>query len=232
MQPRSASPRVRRSSSFSPGRCTGRTTIRSASSQLEQALRGQAAVRSVPERPAWRGFTSMTCRRDRRGARLGPDRRVVLACGRSACACATRSAIAARVGGRRPPRLTMPTTLDQGHSAAQRSVGGLPGLPANLARRSVRRNVTYWANHDKATAELGFQPRPLDRGSPTRGARASTRPSVAEANPTARRRLKAVCGGRVTSVGRELPMFQPPAAPGRAWWARATDDCHGRRLVH
>lgn len=56
--------------------------------------------------------------------------------------------VAARVGGRKPPRLTMP-----------------PGLPANSGE-VIRAGdgVTYWARHDKATAELGFNPRSLEQG--------------------------------------------------------------------
>ena len=74
-------------------------------------------------------------------------------------------AIAARVGGRRPPRLTMPTTLIKVIAPLNDLVGGLPGLPANLAETiSSGDNVTFWANHAKASQELGFEPRSLEQG--------------------------------------------------------------------
>ena len=44
-------------------------------------------------------------------------------------------------------------------------LGGLPGLPANAAEvLSAGDGVTYWAGHDKATRELGFEPRSLEQG--------------------------------------------------------------------
>lgn len=74
-------------------------------------------------------------------------------------------AIAARVGGRKPPRLTIPTSLLRLFAPINDRLGGLPGMPANLGE-TIRASdgVTYWANHDKATAELGFQPRSLEQG--------------------------------------------------------------------
>jgi len=74
-------------------------------------------------------------------------------------------AIAARVGGRRPPRLVVPTALIRLSAPLNDALGGLPGMPANLRETlSAGDGVTYWASHAKATAELGFAPRSLERG--------------------------------------------------------------------
>jgi dihydroflavonol-4-reductase len=74
-------------------------------------------------------------------------------------------AIAARVGGRKPPRITIPTRLLRMMAPLNDRLGGLPGMPDNLAETiSAGELVTYWANHDKATAELGFDPRSLEQG--------------------------------------------------------------------
>lgn len=74
-------------------------------------------------------------------------------------------AIAARVGGRKPPRLSIPTRLLRLIAPLNDRLGGLPGLPDNLGE-VIRSGdgVTFWAKHDKATAELGFNPRPLEQG--------------------------------------------------------------------
>lgn len=74
-------------------------------------------------------------------------------------------AIAARVGGRNPPRLTVPTALLRLFAPINDRLGGLPGLPDNLSE-TIRagEGVTYWASHDKATTDLGFQPRSLEQG--------------------------------------------------------------------
>jgi len=74
-------------------------------------------------------------------------------------------AIAARAGGRRPPILTLPTWLLRVLAPLSDRLGSLPGLPTNL-REIVRSGdgVTYWAKHDKATAELDFHPRSLEQG--------------------------------------------------------------------
>ena len=41
----------------------------------------------------------------------------------------------------------------------------MPGAPVDLSE-VIRASdgVTYWASHDKATRELGFQPRSLEQG--------------------------------------------------------------------
>jgi len=74
-------------------------------------------------------------------------------------------AIAARVGGRRPPRMALPTALLRLIAPINDRVGGLPGFPANLGE-VIRAGdgVTYWASHNKATIELGFNPRSLEQG--------------------------------------------------------------------
>lgn len=73
--------------------------------------------------------------------------------------------IAAKAGGRRPPRFTIPTALLSAVAPINDRLGGLPGMPANL-RETIdsSRGVTYWANHDKAAAELGYAPRSLAQG--------------------------------------------------------------------
>ncbi|MGI8998629.1 MAG: NAD-dependent epimerase/dehydratase family protein [Candidatus Limnocylindria bacterium] len=74
-------------------------------------------------------------------------------------------AIAARLGGRKPPRFTVPTRLLRLFAPINDRLGGLPGLPTNIAETiSSAEGVTYWAKHDKATAELDFRPRSLEQG--------------------------------------------------------------------
>ena len=74
-------------------------------------------------------------------------------------------AIAARVGGRRVPRIVLPTLLARIAAPLNDAVGGLPGMPANLRETiSAGDGVTYWASHEKATRELGFEPRSLEQG--------------------------------------------------------------------
>ena len=74
-------------------------------------------------------------------------------------------AIAARVGGRRPPRLRVPLGLLRMLAPINDRLGGLPGLPSNMHETiSASAGMTYWATHDKATRELGFNPRGLEQG--------------------------------------------------------------------
>jgi len=74
-------------------------------------------------------------------------------------------AIAARVGGHKPPRLTMSTGLLRAIAPINDRLGGLPGMPGNMHEVITGGDgVTYWARHDKATAELGFNPRSLEQG--------------------------------------------------------------------
>ena len=74
-------------------------------------------------------------------------------------------AIAARVAGRKGPRMSISTGLLRAIAPLNDRLGGLPGMPANMHETiSAAENVTYWAKHDKATAELGFRPRSLEQG--------------------------------------------------------------------
>jgi dihydroflavonol-4-reductase/farnesol dehydrogenase len=74
-------------------------------------------------------------------------------------------AIAAAAGGRKPPRTHMPTSLLKLMAPINDRVGGLPGMPGGM-RDIIRASdgVTYLGNHDKATRELGFNPRTLEQG--------------------------------------------------------------------
>jgi len=74
-------------------------------------------------------------------------------------------ALAARLGGKRLPMLNMPTALLRMSAPLNDRLGGLPGMPSNLAEViSASDGVTYWASHEKATRNLGFQPRSLEQG--------------------------------------------------------------------
>lgn len=69
-------------------------------------------------------------------------------------------ALAARLGGRQPPRIAIPTRLLR----LLAPVGGLIGR-ANLGEIvSASAGVTYWASSAKAHAELGFEPRSIEQG--------------------------------------------------------------------
>jgi nucleoside-diphosphate-sugar epimerase len=73
--------------------------------------------------------------------------------------------IAARLGEKRPPRFNAPIRLLKAIAPVNDRLGGLPGLTGNLREAiSASEKVTYWARHDKATAELGFRPRSLEQG--------------------------------------------------------------------
>jgi nucleoside-diphosphate-sugar epimerase len=67
---------------------------------------------------------------------------------------------AARLGGRRPPRLHIPTGL-LGLLAPAGGVIGQPNLREVIAAGA---GVTYWASSEKAERELGFSPRSLEDG--------------------------------------------------------------------
>ena len=72
---------------------------------------------------------------------------------------------AARVAGRRPPRLTMPTALVRAIAPAGRVLGPLLGQPPNLGEIvRASHDVTYWATDAKARRELGYAPRDLETG--------------------------------------------------------------------
>lgn len=68
--------------------------------------------------------------------------------------------LAARVGGREPPRLRVPTALLR----AMRPLGPLIGQP-NLAEViAASDGVTYWASSARAEAELGWRARSIEQG--------------------------------------------------------------------
>jgi dihydroflavonol-4-reductase len=69
-------------------------------------------------------------------------------------------AIAARLGGRKPPAIRVPTSLLR----LMRPLGGLVGQPNLGEVISASAGVTYWASADKAGAELGFAPRGIEAG--------------------------------------------------------------------
>jgi dihydroflavonol-4-reductase len=73
--------------------------------------------------------------------------------------------IAARVAGRRLPRLSVPDSLLRMGVRLAPNGGAMLGLAPNLAEiASAAVGVTYWASHAKATAELGYKSRDLAIG--------------------------------------------------------------------
>jgi dihydroflavonol-4-reductase len=72
---------------------------------------------------------------------------------------------AARIGGKKPPRMTVPPIALKAMIPIGRFVGPAMGLPPNLGEMiSAAHNVTYLAKDDKARRELGYEPRDLDTG--------------------------------------------------------------------
>jgi dihydroflavonol-4-reductase len=74
-------------------------------------------------------------------------------------------AVVARAAGRRPPRFRLSTALLRiAEPLAQLAMrAGLLRYDLAEALRASD-DVTYWATHGKATAELGYHPRPLSQG--------------------------------------------------------------------
>jgi dihydroflavonol-4-reductase len=74
-------------------------------------------------------------------------------------------AVAARAGGRRLPRLEVPTAILRTGARLAPNAGRLFGLAPNLLE-IVRAadGVTYWGSSAKAAAELRFAPRSLEAG--------------------------------------------------------------------
>jgi dihydroflavonol-4-reductase len=68
--------------------------------------------------------------------------------------------MAARVGGRRPPRVRLPTRPLR----LLAPVGGLIGRPNLREVISASDGVTYWASPARAEAELGWAARPIEDG--------------------------------------------------------------------
>jgi dihydroflavonol-4-reductase len=71
----------------------------------------------------------------------------------------------ARVTGKRPPRGNLPTGLMKVAAPLGPVIGRVMGQPPNFRELiSSGDGVTFWAKHDKAVRELGFQPRGLETG--------------------------------------------------------------------
>jgi len=68
--------------------------------------------------------------------------------------------LAARIGGRKPPGLRIPTGLLR----AMAPLGGLIGQPNIREVISAGDGVTYWATAARAEQELGFRARPIEQG--------------------------------------------------------------------
>jgi dihydroflavonol-4-reductase len=72
---------------------------------------------------------------------------------------------AAAIGGKKPPRITVPPVMLKAMIPVGRFVGPPMGLPPNFREMiSAADNVTYLARDDKAREELGYEPRDLDTG--------------------------------------------------------------------
>jgi nucleoside-diphosphate-sugar epimerase len=73
--------------------------------------------------------------------------------------------VAARLAGRKPPRMSIPNALLRIGARLAPNSGALFGLSPNLREVvSSADGVTYWGTNAKAVAELGFMPRSLEVG--------------------------------------------------------------------
>ncbi|HVW47120.1 MAG TPA: NAD-dependent epimerase/dehydratase family protein, partial [Solirubrobacterales bacterium] len=73
--------------------------------------------------------------------------------------------VVAHETGRKAPRYALPTGLMKALTPIGPLVGKLMGQPPNLRELiSSADGVTFWASHDKATRELGYEPRDLEHG--------------------------------------------------------------------
>ena len=71
----------------------------------------------------------------------------------------------AQVSGKKAPQRSLPTSLMKAMTPFGPVVGKLMGQGPNLRELiSSADNVTFWAKHDKAIAELGYSPRGLEQG--------------------------------------------------------------------
>ena len=71
----------------------------------------------------------------------------------------------AKVAGKRPPRGSIPTGLLKLAAPFGPVIGKVMGQPPNMRELiSSGDGVTFWAKHDKAVRELGFEPRGLETG--------------------------------------------------------------------
>jgi nucleoside-diphosphate-sugar epimerase len=67
--------------------------------------------------------------------------------------------------GKKAPKHALPTGLMKALTPIGPLVGKIMGQPPNLRELIASADgVTFWANHDKATKELGYQPRGLEEG--------------------------------------------------------------------
>lgn len=73
--------------------------------------------------------------------------------------------VVTKVAGKKPPRGNLPTWVVKMAIPFGPLVGKAMGLEPNV-REMIRaaEGVTYWARADKAAAELGWSPRPLEQG--------------------------------------------------------------------
>jgi dihydroflavonol-4-reductase len=71
----------------------------------------------------------------------------------------------AKVSGKKAPKRALPTGLLKALRPVGPVVGKMMGQPPNLGELITSAdNVTFWAKHDKAIAELGYSPRGLEQG--------------------------------------------------------------------
>jgi dihydroflavonol-4-reductase len=71
----------------------------------------------------------------------------------------------ARLSGRKAPKHALPTVLMKALTPIGPLVGKLMGQPPNLRELiSSADGVTFWANHEKASSELGYAPRGMEEG--------------------------------------------------------------------
>jgi dihydroflavonol-4-reductase len=71
----------------------------------------------------------------------------------------------ARVSGHKAPKRALPTPLMKAMIPIGPLVGKVMGQPPNLRELiSSADNVTFWASHEKATRELGYEPRGMEEG--------------------------------------------------------------------
>jgi dihydroflavonol-4-reductase len=73
--------------------------------------------------------------------------------------------VVAKVTGRKAPKHAIPTPLMKAMVPIGPLVGKMMGQPPNLRELiSSADGVTFWASHEKATRELGYEPRGLEQG--------------------------------------------------------------------
>ncbi len=73
--------------------------------------------------------------------------------------------VVAEVSAHKAPKHAIPTTLMKAMVPIGPLVGKMMGQPPNLRELiSSADGVTFWASHDKASRELGYEPRGLEQG--------------------------------------------------------------------